>query len=81
VLARPHLSSQSSARQTKSTTSHPSSLISILTSSHLHSCLPFRFSYQNSVDRLSDLVVRVPGYRAKIYCVSCEVRTEFIYVM
>jgi hypothetical protein len=23
----------------------------------------------------------VPGYRTEIYCVSCEVRTEFIYVM
>jgi hypothetical protein len=29
----------------------------------------------------SGLVVRVPGYRTEIYCVSCEVRTEFIYVM
>jgi hypothetical protein len=27
------------------------------------------------------LVVRVPGYRTEMYCVSCEVRTEFIYVM
>jgi hypothetical protein len=26
-------------------------------------------------------VVRVPGYRTEIYCASCEVRTEFIYVM
>jgi hypothetical protein len=24
--------------------------------------------------------VRVPGYRTENYCVSCEVRTEFIYV-
>jgi hypothetical protein len=32
-------------------------------------------------DRLCGLVVRVPGYRAEMYCVSCEVRTEFIYVM
>jgi hypothetical protein len=32
------------------------------------------------VDRLCGLVVRVPGYRTEIYCVSCEVRTEFIYV-
>jgi hypothetical protein len=23
-------------------------------------------------------VVRVPGYRTEVYCVSCEVRTEFI---
>jgi hypothetical protein len=29
-------------------------------------------------DRLSGLVVRVPGYRADMYCDSCEVRTEFI---
>jgi hypothetical protein len=25
-------------------------------------------------------VVRVPGYRTEMYCASCEVRTEFIYV-
>jgi hypothetical protein len=31
--------------------------------------------------RRSGLVVRVPGYRTEMYCVSCEVRTEFIYVM
>jgi hypothetical protein len=36
-----------------------------------------------SVDnnRLCGLVVRVPGCRTEMYCVSCEVRTEFIYVM
>jgi hypothetical protein len=33
------------------------------------------------VDRLCGLVVRVPGYTTEMYCVSCEVRTEFIYVM
>jgi hypothetical protein len=32
-------------------------------------------------DRLCDLVVRVPGYITQMYCVSCELRTEFIYVM
>jgi hypothetical protein len=32
-------------------------------------------------DRLCDLVVGVPGYRTEMYCVSCEVRTEFINVM
>jgi hypothetical protein len=31
-------------------------------------------------DRLCGLVVKVPGYRTEMYCVSCEVRTEFIYV-
>jgi hypothetical protein len=29
-------------------------------------------------DRLYGLVVRVPGYRTEMYCVSCDVRTEFI---
>jgi hypothetical protein len=33
------------------------------------------------LDRLCGLVVRVPGYGMEMYCVSCEVRTEFIYVM
>jgi hypothetical protein len=32
-------------------------------------------------DRLCGLVVRAPGYTTEIYCVCCEVRTEFIYVM
>jgi hypothetical protein len=32
-------------------------------------------------DRLCGLVVRVPGYRTEMYCVSCEVRTEFVYIM
>jgi hypothetical protein len=29
-------------------------------------------------DCLCDLVARVPGFRTEMYCVSCEVRTEFI---
>jgi hypothetical protein len=32
-------------------------------------------------DRLCGLVVRFPGSRTEIYCVSREVETEFIYVM
>jgi hypothetical protein len=32
-------------------------------------------------DRLCGLVVRVPGYTTEMYCASCEVRIEFIYVM
>jgi hypothetical protein len=32
-------------------------------------------------DRLCGLVVRVPGYTTEIYRDSCEVRTEFIYVV
>jgi hypothetical protein len=34
-----------------------------------------------SHDRLCGLVVRVLGYTMEMYCASCEVRTEFIYVM
>jgi hypothetical protein len=30
---------------------------------------------------LCGLVVRFPGYTTERYCASCEVRTEFIYVM
>jgi hypothetical protein len=26
-------------------------------------------------------VVRAPGYRVEMYCISCEIRTDFIYVM
>jgi hypothetical protein len=34
----------------------------------------------NNNDRLCGLVVRIPGI-TELYCASCEVRTEFIYVM
>jgi hypothetical protein len=34
-----------------------------------------------SMDHLCGLVVRAPGYATEMYYVSCEVRTEFIYVM
>jgi hypothetical protein len=34
-----------------------------------------------NVDRFCGLVVRVPGYTTEMYCVSCEVRTGFIYVI
>jgi hypothetical protein len=37
--------------------------------SHIHWC-----------DHLCGLVVRVPGFRTEMYRVSCEVRTEFMYV-
>jgi hypothetical protein len=30
---------------------------------------------------LCALAVRVTGYTTEMYCASCEVRTEFIYVM
>jgi hypothetical protein len=32
-------------------------------------------------DRFCGLVVRVPAYRTEMYCVSCEIRTELMYVM
>jgi hypothetical protein len=35
---------------------------------------------QKKVDRLCGLVVRIPGYKTETCCVSCEIRTEFIYV-
>jgi hypothetical protein len=41
----------------------------------------FKRTYEPSLDRLCGLVVRVPGYTTEMYCASCEVRTEFIYVM
>jgi hypothetical protein len=34
-----------------------------------------------SSDRLCGLVARVPGYTTEMYCASCEVKTEFIYIM
>jgi hypothetical protein len=44
--------------------------------------LPFIIKLiRKKIGRLCGLVVRVPGYRAEMYCVSCEVQTEFIYVM
>jgi hypothetical protein len=41
----------------------------------------YNFEYTYTDDRLCGLVVRVPGYTTEKYCASCEVRTEFIYVM
>jgi hypothetical protein len=35
----------------------------------------------NVPDRLCGLVVRIPGCRTEMYCASCEVRTEFMYVI
>jgi hypothetical protein len=37
--------------------------------------------WESNIDRLCGLAVRVPAYRTETYCASCEVRTEFIYVM
>jgi hypothetical protein len=54
-----------------------SCLCSIELQAHLHIVL----SEVTYIDRLYGLVVRVPGYRTEMYCVSCEVRTGFIYVM
>jgi hypothetical protein len=41
----------------------------------------FIINMERNDDRLCGLVVRVPGYTTEMYCASCEVRTEFIYVM
>jgi hypothetical protein len=41
--------------------------------------IPILFTICTSTfDRLCGLVVRVPGYTTELYCVSCEVRAEFI---
>jgi hypothetical protein len=42
--------------------------------------LPFIYT-DMQLNRLYGLVVRVPGFTTEMYCVSCEVRTEFMYVM
>jgi hypothetical protein len=39
------------------------------------------YIYTHVHERRCGLVVRVPGYTTEMYCVSCDVRTEFIYVM
>jgi hypothetical protein len=44
-------------------------------------CSIYFCTYLILQDRLCGLVVRVPGYTTEMYCDSCEVRTEFIYVM
>jgi thioredoxin-related protein len=38
-------------------------------------------NYTERMNTLCSLVVRVPGYRTEMYCVSCEVRTELICAM
>jgi hypothetical protein len=38
-------------------------------------------NHRKKVNSLSGLVVRDPGYTMEMYCASCEVQTEFIYVM
>jgi hypothetical protein len=41
----------------------------------------WRLKHTFSGTGLCGLVVRVLGYTTEMYCASCEVRTEFIYVM
>jgi hypothetical protein len=44
----------------------------------------FSRTYISCGGRIVDLcgpVVTVPGYGSEMYCVPCEVQTEFIYVM
>jgi hypothetical protein len=45
---------------------------------HVNHYAMIRKSWYSACDRLCGLVVRVPGYRTEMYCVSCEVQTEFI---
>jgi hypothetical protein len=44
-------------------------------------CIVFPVRYVLNLNVVCGLVVRVPGYTTEMYCVSCEVRTEFIYGM
>jgi hypothetical protein len=44
-------------------------------------CIHHFRDHRIHMDRLCGLVVRVPGYTTEMYCASCEVRTEFIYIM
>jgi hypothetical protein len=63
---------------------HPNNTVSCVTilGKTGPSCLiSLSVSVRPAVDLLCGLVVRVPGYTTEMYCVSCEVRTEFIYVM
>jgi hypothetical protein len=39
------------------------------------------FLIETRFGSLCGIVIRVPGCRTEMYCVSCEVRTEFMYVM
>jgi hypothetical protein len=46
---------------------------------HTHSICLYSQKWSTS-DHLCGLVVRVPGCRTEMYCASCEVQTEFIYL-
>jgi hypothetical protein len=56
----------------------PSRNISTYVNPHRHQILLWFLAFK--IDRLFALVDRVPGYTMEMYCVSCEVRTGFIYV-
>jgi hypothetical protein len=46
----------------------------------MHGICKILFELSN-MDSFCSLVARVPGYTTEMYCVSCEVRNGFIYVM
>jgi hypothetical protein len=55
---------------------------------HRNECYPIEEGCEKEImknvfqfNRLCGLVVRVPSYRTEMYCASCEVWSEFIYVM
>jgi hypothetical protein len=50
---------------------------SLYTRTHTHTHTQYIYTH----NCLCGLEVRVPGYTTEMYCTSCEVRTEFIYVM
>jgi hypothetical protein len=57
--------------------------ITLVTSMVRESVLPLTYSFFPVLGQLRFLclVARVPGCRTEMYFASCEVRTEFIYVM
>jgi hypothetical protein len=53
----------------------------ISSTSSIHHRFISQFCFFIYLDHLCSLVVRVPGYTAEMCCASCEVRTEFMYVI
>jgi hypothetical protein len=57
----------------------------VINHSYLQWCFCILVPYLTDLSVIQDclcgLVVRVPGYRTEMYCVSSEILTEFIYVM
>jgi hypothetical protein len=60
---------------------HIASQLSCLCSNWRQALVSFNTKFLCYLYCLGGLVVRVPGYTTEMYCDSCEVRTEFIYML